>query len=1057
MHSETMARLMESVRQSAQGLSARLTGLFLLLALTPLAIVAVVVLQDRQAALEEHIGLQLSIQAEHVVEGLEELVENEQASLKDWAMLSVLDDLIRNDAGGRISETLAVLAQGQPIRSSLMAISPSGKVVAASRPDLIGQSVGGQAWFQRKPDASHRKGWPFQEKVAERGYYFVAPILREGKRQPLIGYLSAHLSQEQLENHVRAVLARLSTQSNGARSSVFLFNDEQGVTFLSRSETDQAPAKSARDLFSLDQLRQLPESPAEESSPLRTWALLTARDGQQFLVGHAGAQDRAREGGFVAVARPLDEVYEPIYALWRKIIGLGLSLVAVVLAVAFLVSARLSRPIRQLTICAEAVASGNFAPGALPIGRQDEIGALARAFDHMREDLRLLARDLEERVQARTGELESAHRQLQRQHAFLRQVVDINPSFIFVKDRDGQFTLANQAVADAYGVSVENLIGKIDADFGLPADQVERSRRDDLDVLNSGREKIITEEAFTDAAGGVRWLRTVKRPLSAQSMGQGQVLGVAVDITALREAIQAVSVSEERFHQMVSQVKDCAIVMLGPDGSVVHWNDGAERIKGYAEDDILGRHFSCFFPAEHIQTGKPAQLLVLAIERGSVEDEGWLLRKDGSKFWAHVTITPVRDDAGQLIGFSKLTRDLTKQKESERDKALLEAQLRQAQKMEAVGRLAGGIAHDFNNLLTVITGFSQILELSIKPDDRLHQAVVEITKAAERAANLTQQLLAFSRKQVIQPTQLSLNEVVAQIEKMLRQLIGEDIRLESILASDLSPVKADRGQMDQIIMNLAVNARDAMPKGGRLLLRTSNVLITPERREPMGIVPPGCYVCLEVRDSGCGMDEATMAQVFEPFFTTKEPGKGTGLGLATVYGIVKQSGGFITVESDLGKGAAFFIYFPPILPEAQPQPYADGTRLIRTPGKKDEATILLVEDEGGIRLLFQELLASYGYQVLTASDGEAGCVVGSSHSGTIDLLVTDVVMPKLSGAEMAQRLLGKYPKLKVLYMSGYADESIVQHGVLEPGIAFLSKPFKPQVLVDRVRQILAAA
>jgi PAS domain S-box-containing protein len=497
--------------------------------------------------------------------------------------------------------------------------------------------------------------------------------------------------------------------------------------------------------------------------------------------------------------------------------------------------------------------------------------------------------------------------------------------------------------------------------------------------------------------------------------------------------------------------------MLDPGGLVVHWNDGAQRIMGYTAGDIVGRHFSYFYSAEDVGGDKPTRLLAQAAEHGSVEDEGWRLRKDGSKFWARAAIAAIYDEAGRLIGFSQLTRDLTVQKQAETDKTLLEAQLRQAQKMEAVGRLAGGVAHDFNNLLTVITGFSEILQMSIKPEDPLQQAVQEIVKAAGRAANLTQQLLAFSRKQMIQPTLLSLNDVVAQIERLLHKLIGEDIRLEPVFADDLAPVKADRGQMDQVIMNLAVNARDAMPKGGRLLLRTDNVVITPENGEPTGIVKPGRYACLEVRDTGCGMDEETKARVFEPFFTTKESGKGTGLGLSTVYGIVKQSGGFVTVESELGKGASFRVYFPAVQTEAPAEPQADGTHLIKAPCKEKEATILLVEDEAGIRRLFQELLASYGYKVLTAQDGEAGVTVGSSYSGPIDLLVTDVVMPNLSGVEMAQRLLIKYPQLKVLYMSGYTDESIVQHGVLEPGIAFLSKPFKPQVLVDRVQQILMAA
>jgi PAS domain S-box-containing protein len=1054
MSVETLSRLIESVRRSAQGLSGRLAGLFLLLALIPLAISAYLFLRNGQEVLEESIGLQLSSQAEHITENLDHLTAGGETLLKDWAKLPVMYGLTKGDADGRITETLKVLAHGQSVWTSLMIVSPDGKVVAANRSQRIGESVAGRAWFQNRPDDPQLKWRPFYWTAKGGDYYLVVPIIREGKSRALIGYLSAYLSSAQLDDHVRIILSRLS---GGTHRFVLLSDDKDGMLFLSQRETDQDPATAAGDLFSPDWSQELQRSQVGMPASLRKWAILTAKDGRQFLVGHAKVQGQQRVGGFVGVARPLDQAYEPIYQLRNQMLGIGFGLAAAVIALALVVAARLARPIDLLTSGAKAVASGNFAVGILPTKRQDEIGSLARAFDHMREDLHLLTLSLEQRVQARTVELESANLQLQNQHAFLRQVLDINPGFICVKDQGGHFTLANQAVADAYGVSVESLIGKSDADFGLPADQVERSRQDDLDVLSSGREKIISEEAFTDAVGKVRWLQTVKWPLAAQREGQNQVLGVSVDITALREALQAVSVSEERFHQMISQVKDYALVMLDPDGLVVHWNDGAKRITGYAAEDILGRHFSCFYPVEDIQAVVPAKLLAKAIEQGSAEIERWHLKQDGSKFWAHVAITPVRDEAGQLIGFSELTRDLTAQQESEQDKALLEAQLRQAQKMEAVGRLAGGIAHDFNNLLTVISGFSEMLLASLKPKDPMQPAVEEIIKAADRASKLTQQLLAFSRKQVIQPIQLSLNDTVVNIEKMLRQLIGEDIWLESVLADDLALVKADRGQIDQVIMNLVVNARDAMPKGGRLFLRTENVVITPEQREPTGIVKPGRYVCLEVRDTGCGMDDATKARVFEPFFTTKEKGKGTGLGLATLYGIVKQSDGFVTVESELGRGASFRIYLPAVQAESQAKPETDGTHLIKPPRITKQATILLVEDEIGIRQLFHELLVSCGYKVLTAPDGEEGFAVGNSYNGPIDLLVTDVVMPNLSGAEMAQRLLGKYPQLKVLYMSGHADDSIVHHGVLEPGIAFLSKPFKPQVLVDRVQQILTAA
>ena len=523
-----------------------------------------------------------------------------------------------------------------------------------------------------------------------------------------------------------------------------------------------------------------------------------------------------------------------------------------------------------------------------------------------------------------------------------------------------------------------------------------------------------------------------------------------------REAAEAaVRAGERRFQQMVSQVRDYAIIMLDPQGLVIEWNDGAQRVKGYKADEIIGRHFSCFYFDEDVKAGKPVQLLAQAAGRGSIENTGWRVRQDGSRFWAYTVMTAIHDELGSQIGFSELTRDLSMQQAAEAEKISLESQLQQAQKMEAIGRLAGGIAHDFNNLLTVITGYCQIASTTLHPNQPLFLPIQEIGKAADRAASLTMQLLAFSRKQVLQPTVLRLNEVVAEMDDLLRPLIGEDIQLGFVYAGDLEPVRVDRSQLDQIVMNLAINARDAMPQGGRLMIRTGKVEFTAERPEATRIVPNGSYVTLEVCDTGCGMDATTKARAFEPFFTTKGPGKGTGLGLSTVYGIVKQSGGYVTIVSEPGQGASVTVYLLPtdnVPNSAAPAEAAQPESAVQAVG----ATILLVEDEGGIRRLLQGLLTSKGYTVLTAPDGEAGLVVGHSYSGTIDLLVTDVVMPKLNGADMAKRLMEKHADLKVLYMSGYTDESIVQHGVLESGIAFLSKPFKPQALLDRVRQVLAA-
>jgi len=379
-----------------------------------------------------------------------------------------------------------------------------------------------------------------------------------------------------------------------------------------------------------------------------------------------------------------------------------------------------------------------------------------------------------------------------------------------------------------------------------------------------------------------------------------------------------------------------------------------------------------------------------------------------------------------------------------------EERLRQAQKMEAVGRLAGGVAHDFNNLLTVIISYSDLLLEDLGSDDPKRDDVDQIRKAAEGAAALTRQLLAFSRQQVLEPKVLDVNATVVSTEKLLKRLIGEDVQLATSLAPDLGRVKVDPGQVEQIIMNLAVNARDAMPRGGRMTIETANVDMDEIYVRSHAPARPGRYVMLALSDTGIGMDEQTKARIFEPFFTTKDPGKGTGLGLATVYGIVKQSGGFIWVYSEPGHGTSFKLYLPrvdePAEPVAAPIPMTG-------PGRGTE-TVLLVEDAASVRMVTRQVLERYGYAVLEAPNGDTALRLAAKHHGPIHLLLTDVIMPGLSGRQLAEQLKQLRPDMKVLYASGYAGNAIVHHGMLESGIAYLQKPFTPETLGRRVRQVL---
>ena len=516
-------------------------------------------------------------------------------------------------------------------------------------------------------------------------------------------------------------------------------------------------------------------------------------------------------------------------------------------------------------------------------------------------------------------------------------------------------------------------------------------------------------------------------------------------------AEEALRESEERFRQIYDETP-IGYHELDTRGRIVRVNRTELEMLGYPVEEMLGQPVWKFVLEE-----ETTRHVIMAKIAGDVSFhetfERTYRRKDGTTLPVLVKDRVIRDKGGRIIGIRSTVEDITERRRSEEALRKSEEQLRQWQKVEAIGRLAGGIAHDFNNLLMTIKGCSEILLQECDAQDPRREEAEEIQKAAERATSLTRQLLAFGRRQILQPQVLDLNKVVTNMNKMLQRVIGEDIQLLTVLEPKLRPVKVDPGQIEQVIMNLAVNARDAMPRGGRLTIETANVFLDEDYAQRHVSVKPGSYVMLAVSDNGCGMDQETQSHLFEPFFTTKEKGKGTGLGLSTVYGIVKQSGGNIWAYSELGRGTTFKIYLP-MVTQAVKEKYARPER--RRISARGAETILLVEDEKAVRMMIGKTLQSKGYAVLEAQHGQEALSICEDYSGPIHLMVTDVVMPLMSGKELAEQLAPQRPEMKVLYMSGYPDNSIVQHGVLEPGTEFLQKPFTLNTLEAKVREILDA-
>jgi PAS domain S-box-containing protein len=620
--------------------------------------------------------------------------------------------------------------------------------------------------------------------------------------------------------------------------------------------------------------------------------------------------------------------------------------------------------------------------------------------------------------------------EVDRLRLFISSVTDYA---IYMLSPEGKVVSWNAGAERFKGYKAEEIIGQHFSRFYSPEDQADGLP---ARALRTARESGKFEaEGWRMRKDGSRfWASVVIDPVRDE---RGELVGFAKitrDITEKRAAQEALRESEQRFRMLVQGVTDYAIYMLSPAGEITNWNAGARRIKGYEHEEVVGTHFSRFYTEKDRAAGLPARALQQASDQGRFEAEGWRVRKDGSRFWAHVVIDSIRDDQGELVGFAKITRDITERKNAAAALDETREALFHAQKMEAIGQLTGGIAHDFNNLLNVVTnGISMLRERVREPADvRMLDA---IDHAANRGALLTQQLLSFARQQPLKQEPRDANRVINSFEAVLRRASRNTIAFEVSLADKLPQVMLDAAQFETALLNLVANARDATPDGGRIVLSTQVVELAQKRRN----LEPGRYVVVTVQDTGEGMSPDVASRAVEPFFTTKEVGKGTGLGLSQVYGMVQQSGGDLDIVSAPGQGTGMAMYFPALVGQ-----HDEGT------GPEAAEKVLIVDDQPDVLEVTSELFRTLGFEVLSANSGEDALAM-LQRTPDLRLMLSDVVMPGMSGIQLAHKAMAVTPALKVILASGYANPAVDKDPSSLEGFNFLPKPYRMADLVKMLR------
>ncbi len=790
----------------------------------------------------------------------------------------------------------------------------------------------------------------------------------------------------------------------------------------------------------------------EQSTSMATGA---SRRNNEIMATRVPIRVDGQEIGSLHLGLSLESLHAEVAEARYTVALISLLIFVVGLIGTFGISTLVTRRLGRIAKTFDVISAGDLSQRARVSG-DDEISDLARSFNMMVDQveaahlaLRETNISLEARVAERTRELQTeveGHKQtaeeLQASEGRFRAMFSSAGVGIALLDKHGRVLKSNPAICEALGCAQEELNGRVLGEFAYEDDVLEIAGQFAELVLGT-RERVDVETRCYRSDGSLMWAQVTISALPSIDGRTQFAIGMFDDITerkrleheleeAQKQALmrerdereRAEETAEKLWH--IPRTNPIPVVELRPDGELSYVNEAGEAL------------------AERVGASVPAELLPKSLE--DIVEECLASGETASDFevklngttltWSFYPILPSRVVYGYAFDISKRLE--------------LETQLREAQKLEAVGRLAGGIAHDFNNVLMAITGISDMVLEDLGNDDPIREDLKEIQQAAERAASLTRQLLAFSRRQMLKPVELDLNAVLADMQKMLRRLIGEDVELVTVLEPDLWKVEADAGQIEQVLMNLAVNARDALPDGGTLTIETRNLEVDRAASRRLEDIAPGHYVMVTVSDDGTGMTEETRSQVFEPFFTTKELGKGTGLGLSTCYGIVKQTGGSITVESEVGLGTTFRILLPmadEVVEDAVPKK-GMGAPL------SGLETILLVEDEDAVRKLASRALRKQGYTVMEAAHGGEALEIVERLDEPVDLIITDVVMPHISGRELIEQVAVLWPETSVIYMTGYTDDAIIHHGVLDSGIELIQKPFKPRVLLEKVREVL---